>query len=95
MRIEGYGLYRLVKENNAIFIHESLSKVVGGVGIDEIACYSEAIRSEATTLVFAHWAYIHEWEALPPQEALARVWCNVSIHDWLRGISNVPFSLAI
>jgi len=90
----GYGLLRLTGPLDAIFVHRDYDSLFGGVGIDEIACHNEALGT-GRAVNFWPWWHINDWRHGDVQEALANIWCNLTMHDWVLGISHIPFSLSV
>jgi len=86
---EGYGLYG-IDERDAVFIRRDLGDLVGGVGIDEFACYQEA-----DSHIYASLDYVKDWIKEPPHVALRHMWCNFTMHDTLLGIGHFPFSISL
>lgn len=92
MRLLGYSLRGLADAPDAVFVREDLAELLGGADLDEFACYAEAMGSPPYYMPFP---WVREWSGLPPEEALGRVWCNLTMHDWTLGISHIPFSLTL
>eukprot|EP00927_Polykrikos_kofoidii_P062578 TRINITY_DN57395_c0_g1_i1.p1 TRINITY_DN57395_c0_g1~~TRINITY_DN57395_c0_g1_i1.p1 ORF type:complete len:472 (-),score=52.87 TRINITY_DN57395_c0_g1_i1:82-1497(-) len=87
MESRGYGLYGF-DGGDAVFVEHRFGERVGGVGIDEFLCYTEV---HGPTLLAP--AFVKEWSQVSPEVALARIKCNFSLHDYLLGISHMPFFL--
>jgi len=91
-RGRGYSLYGVSNGQDGIFVHESVASAVGGADVDEVLCYREAYNVSTLT-VPSTW--VEDWLSRRPDEALGLAWCNLSYHDYMFGISDIPFSLSI
>ncbi|CAJ1345167.1 unnamed protein product [Effrenium voratum] len=89
----GYQLLRVSGNVNAVFVHQSEAEFVGGAGVDEVACFSETWGNDYGR--YAHWSLIDDWRRGLVHVALQRSWCNLTLHDWMFGISHLPFSLSV